>query len=76
MSPGATEAVFGMLGVYLLLRYYSSLFGRAMILFIVLTLLLGYAFLFAHILALIAGFTMAMIIIQIKQIIARNKGGF
>ena len=76
---GATEAVFGMVGVYLylLLRgIIHPLFGRAMILFIVLTLLLGYAFLFAHILALIAGFTMAMIIIQIKQIIARNKGGF
>lgn len=73
---GAAEVVYGILGVYLYLYLRGivhPLLGKSVWGFVVVTLLLGYPFLFAHVLSVITGFVLAMIMIPIKQIMMRRR---
>lgn len=73
---GAAEAVYGIMGVYLYLYLRGivhPLLGKSIWAFVIITLLLGYPFLFAHIVAVITGFVLAMVIIQIRQMMIRRR---
>ncbi|MGA8943474.1 MAG: rhomboid family intramembrane serine protease [Thermoactinomyces sp.] len=73
---GAAEAVYGIMGVYLYLYLRGivhPLLGKSVWIFVTVLLLLGYPFLFAHVLSVITGFVLAMIMLQIKQIIIRKQ---
>ncbi|TCS94933.1 rhomboid family intramembrane serine protease [Hazenella coriacea] len=71
IQTGASSAIYGLLGVYLYLyarRLMDVMTGRALLILTVINLLFNFSLLFPHLLALLAGFLLAAMIIMMKQL--------